>query len=1138
MWTIRFSFVKTAKNGRILSKMSNFITNAKGKDLKKRLVELIDNSKELKFLVGFFYFSGITELYESLIKCPDIKINVLVGLNADRGIHGLFEYAENVSNLTNRERIDNFFSSVRNSLNSDEFDTKQFETQIKYFIELIISNRLCIRKTLEPNHAKLYIFKIKDESANIRKSVFITGSSNLTRAGLSSQHEFNVELGDFGAEDSEQYFDTLWESSIQITEKDQYRNKLVEILKRETLIAEPTPYEAFVLVLQHYLDAQSQVEVASSIRELLILKGYTPYKYQLDATAQALGIIEEVGGVIIADVVGLGKSVITGMVAKQLGKRGLIICPPGLVGDDNKSSGWKRYLEDFELYNWEVRSCGLSTLRESLRFVQERNDIDVIVVDEAHRFRNQDTEAYELLSMICKNRKVILLTATPFNNTPADIFSLLKLFIVPGRSPITVASNLAVEFKNYRNAFKRLNEINKNYKSTDKNKASKAVSEYMLLFGDNKVSLEKVNSRIKYISSRIRQIIEPVVIRRNRIDLKNDPEYSKEVKDLSKISDPREAYFSLTQEQSDFYDRVINDYFSEGGKFKGAMYRPSVYEKGIKQGEAVAGGEENLEYISQTNLFNFMRRLLIKRFESSFSAFTQSITNFHTITTKAIDFIEKTGGQFTLDRDLIESITDSDDDEIMIRLTELASLKEDIINDKKSKKYFINEFKEKDKFINDLNGDKELFEAILAELDKLKLVANDPKLKALSGHIDEILKAKENKNEPERKIVIFTEYADTADYLSVRLNQIFPDRVLAVFGSNVPLGHVLSNFDASQKKQTNNFSILVGTDKISEGFNLSRCGAVVNYDIPWNPTRVIQRVGRINRIGQKIFENLYIYNFFPTIQGAEHVKNREIAESKMFMIHNTLGEDSKIFTPDEVPTAAKLFNKLQQNPEAGESESFITTIRRLYFDVKIKNPEVIERIKSLPSRVKVAKKYPENDLMVFIRKGKPLFVRGMMNGEVEPRDCNLEEVLERIKCGPEEKSVLRSDGFWENYVKVKTIEQKTQGGTQMSIEVKSLNNLNTIMQNIDNFNEYIQNLTSFIRTLLDDLVDYQTLPLFTLRRIADLPTLTYSEVDQKVVLDTLVDLRNNLGADYLEKIKSASKINTQEVVIAFENRNV
>lgn len=1120
--------------------MTNFITNEEGKDLKKRLVELIENSKELKFLVGFFYFSGIAELYESIKDRPDIKINVLVGLNADKGVHGLFEYSEDGNNLTNREKIKNYFGSVKNSLASDEFDNEDFEKKIMCFINLITNGQLQIRKTLEPNHAKLYIFKIKDNLASIRKSVFITGSSNLTRSGLSNQYEFNVELGDFGTDDADAYFDELWENSIKITETEQYKKELINLLKQETLITEPTPFEAYVSILQHYLDAQSQVEVSSSIKELLEKKGYIPYKYQLDATSQALGMIEEVGGAIIADVVGLGKSVITGMVAKQLGKRGLVICPPGLVGDDNKSSGWKKYLEDFELYNWEVRSCGLATLRTTLKFVQERNDIDVIVVDEAHRFRNQDTEAYELLSMICKNRKVILLTATPFNNSPADIFALLKLFVVPGKSQLTIAPNLSVEFRNYKNLFKKLSDINKDYNSTDKNKREKAISVYASLFESTVVEPSKVNGRIKYISNRIRQIIEPVVIRRNRIDLKNDPEYSKEVKDLSKIADPREIYFELSKEQSDFYDRVISDYFGEDGLFNGAMYRPSVYEKGRAEGEKIIGEEENLEYLSQTNLFHFMRRLLIKRFESSFNAFAESINNFHTITCKSLDFIEKTGGKFTLDRKLIETISDGDEDEVIECMTKMAESVEDLVNDKKSKKYTIDSFVEKDKFLDDLQKDKELFEKIQTELIELKLVENDPKVLALSHRIEEILSTKENKGEPDRKIVIFTEYADTAKHVFESLDKKFNGKVLSVYGTTSAgrIEDILKNFDASQKKQEETYSILVGTDKISEGFNLSKSGAVINYDIPWNPTRVIQRVGRINRIGQKVFENLYIYNFFPTIQGSEYVRNREIAENKMFMIHSTLGEDSKIFSPDEKPSAAGLFTKLQQNPDTLETESFITTIRRLYYDIKIKHPEIIEKIKKLPTRIKVAKKYSENDLLVFIRKGRPLFVRGIINDEKETRDLNIEEILERIKSIPEEKSVPRSAMFWENYENSKIVEQRNQNAAQMSIETKSRINLNSLLQNIENFDEDVQDFAPFVRTLLDDLIDYQTLSTFTLRRLADIPTVENSKNSSKIIVETLGDLKNNLGFDYLDKIKSETKQNTQEVVIAIENRNI
>lgn len=107
---------------------------------------------------------------------------------------------------------------------------------------------------------------------------------------------------------------------------------------------------------------------------------------------------------------------------------------------------------------------------------------------------------------------------------------------------------------------------------------------------------------------------------------------------------------------------------------------------------------------------------------------------------------------------------------------------------------------------------------------------------------------------------------------------------------------------------------------------LNRAGMVINYDIPWNPVRVIQRLGRINRISKKVFDKLYIMNFFPTEKRPSTSVQKEIAQNKMFMIHNTLGEDSKIFDIDEEPSPAGLYQKLTQNPETGDEESFYTKI--------------------------------------------------------------------------------------------------------------------------------------------------------------------------------------------------------------------
>lgn len=190
------------------------------------------------------------------------------------------------------------------------------------------------------------------------------------------------------------------------------REQIVKIIRRQTQVAEITPFEAYALVLKTYLDLMEQKALRPQVKRLMEERGYKIYRYQEDAVQQALTVLEEYGGVILADVVGLGKSVIASWLARERNGRGLVICPPALIGDRRESTGWYKYLNDFGLHDWDVYSLG--DLEGVQRYLaQYGDDIDTIIVDEAHRFRNEDTQAYERLSQICANRHVILLTATP-----------------------------------------------------------------------------------------------------------------------------------------------------------------------------------------------------------------------------------------------------------------------------------------------------------------------------------------------------------------------------------------------------------------------------------------------------------------------------------------------------------------------------------------------------------------------------------------------------------------------------------------------------------------------------------------------------------------------------------------------------
>lgn len=1110
--------------------MNNFITNDDDKDLRKRLIELVENSHEMKFLVGFFYFSGIRELFKGLLKNPQAQLKILVGLNVDRSNLRLIEYPETDESLSDEDIRENFLRDIKKSLEFDDFDVKEFYDQVKFFITQIMENRIVIRKTHKPNHAKLYLFYLPDQIT--RNKLFITGSSNLTKIGITTQAEFNVELCDFGNDEANAYFDELWEDAVKITEVDVLKERLRKTIEKETLVKDVTPYEAYLLTLKTYLDTFEQKKIGQSLIELLEANGYEPFQYQLDAVKQGLAIIEQNNGVIIADVVGLGKTIIACSIARELKKRGVVICPPGLMGDKNKTTGWRMYLEQFKLYGWDVRSVG--DLESTAEYVNKTNDIEVVIIDEVHRFRNQDTQDYEFLSNICRDKIVILLTATPFNNRPGDILSLLKLFITPKKSKITLEDNLVAMFKTFKGAFDRLNFIRKNWNSPHKENRENAKNVYVSEFGEDTVDLTKVKQRAKYLADQIRHVIEPVTIRRNRLDLKNNPLYKEEVKNLSEIADPAEWFFELNQEQSDFYDRIIKEYFGEpesGGKFKGAIYRPFGYEHELQRDFTE---KENFEFILQRNLFDFMRRLIVKRFESSFGSFRESILRFERVTRDALTFVEKTG-KFILDRGLLEKIYSLDEDTIEEYLRDYGEKLLAGNYPKNNGIYEVGKFKRKDEFIADIKADLGLFKTIISELDQLDLVNNDPKGECLIENIKKVQNWKSNPGEPKRKIIIFTEYYDTVKYLSALLHEHFEDRVLSVGGSlpSSTIKRINCDFDAMNKEPTNYYDILLTTDRLSEGFNLNRAGMVINYDIPWNPVRVIQRVGRINRISKKVFDTLYIVNFFPTEKGAVEVKSREIASSKMFLIHEILGEDAKIFDVDETPSPAGLWERITQSPEKFEVESFYTKILKIFTDIKKERPELVESLKDFPTRVKVAKKGQENELIVFLKKGR-LYIQGIRYDEDEgkPYTRSFEEILDKIACDVDEPKLELSNDFWKNYTEVKEFKESFfDRVSERSIETRAINNLKTLCKSP--WDALVPHL-DFVKMMLDDALNYGTLSDYTLRRIAIFET---SSAKGKIAIEKEIQkLRNELGDDYLVPLVEKHFQLKKQIIIAIENQ--
>jgi superfamily II DNA/RNA helicase len=538
---------------------------------------------------------------------------------------------------------------------------------------------------------------------------------------------------------------------------------------------------------------------------------------------------------------------------------------------------------------------------------------------------------------------------------------------------------------------------------------------------------------------------------------------------------------------------------------------------------------------------NWTKRETVSTSNSATCTNAKSIANFERVHERVLEFIKNSDGKYVLDRKLIEKIYNSNGDDIEAALEEFAK---QLLEMKKLPKhqriYVIKDFELAKEFMQDIQSDLELMREIRKKVEQLDLVSRDPKAECLVKEIGQILATAPDRGEPNRKVIIFSEYADTVKHLEPILAKAFPGKVISSDAGLSPglLKQILGNFDAGIKSKTqeDEFQVLLTSDKLSEGVNLNRAGAIINYDIPWNPTRVIQRVGRINRIGKKVFQELYIFNFFPTEQGADIIKSREIASQKMFLIHNTLGEDAKIFAVDETPTPSELFKRVNTNPEDDQEQSTLTLVRRLFFEIQSKYPELVERIKEFPARVKTAKAFTGNQLLVFRRKGLGLFIQSVddtMLEKSEVRSPLFEETLPLIECTIDEPRLNLSSYFWNSYGAIKAYKEVLSvPKSENSLETKAFTNLQVALQN---FKEELEPYLPFMRTLVADLRDFKTLPKFTLRRLA---SVELKKDNAKSLTDFKAELefvRNYLGEDYLKVIQQRLGTLKSEVIIAIEN---
>jgi superfamily II DNA or RNA helicase len=1021
----------------------HFITNEK-----QLLSEVMDGiypqSDKLYFLVGFFYFSGFEEIYKQL-ENKDLKI--LIGLDIEKDIINKVKEVEllseeNLSRGQVRDKFNNSFIQLFNE--TDFFDSSKKQEAFKIFVDKIKDGSLEIRKTLKPNHSKLYLFENKQEfsQSGTYPGTLITGSSNLTASGLRHQYELNVILrtkSDY--EEGKRIFDELWSNAVVIADKNHITEFEVEVIDKIWFEKLYKPYYMFVRVMHEYfsIELDRNVKLPFEITKNKFLN----LKYQSDAIKQALHIIDAHNGVIVADVVGLGKSIIASAVAHNLGIKTIIIAPPHLVKQ------WDDEYRDYFDFNAKVFSSG--SINKALEYYNENFDGEerLIIIDEAHKYRNELTQDYADLHKLCQGNKVVLLTATPFNNRPQDIFSMVKLFQIPAKSTLKTVINLSEEFTRLITAYKALVKA-------QKEKTKSAV---------------EIKEELEQIAREIRDVISPLVIRRSRLDLNEIEEYRQDIEiqgiEFPKVNPPEILEYQLGKLEPLYVD-TLEKISSEDDSvcFKGTRYRPVAYLKDFKKYQKKIEdvfGDFNLFRESQNNISKFMRHLLVRRFESSVFAFKSTLEYMITSSKNILNWYSVRGTVPIFKKGnipFIEDYYDTNNDNITNELNELDF--NDLLNNLKTKGLFEIDVKDiKVGFKKDLEKDILLLEDIHKKWFE-NGIENDPKLDSFR----EILKRQVEK-EPNRKIIVFSEFSDTVNYLYDNLNKDL--RVLKYTSTDATQKNkelIRKNFDAgaSSENQVSDYDILIATDAISEGYNLHRAGTIFNYDIPYNPTRVIQRVGRINRINKKVFEELYIYNYFPTETGENETRTKEISTLKIAMIQALLGEDTRILTKDE---ELKSFFKEQYEKEIAKSEerSWENPYLNLYNSLQSSNSEAFRKALDIPvrSRVRRTVKKERNGVLVFGKKGNDFVFRlGTSPKEENPVSPVLAFQLFDAKITEDPQKVSESYEAIYEHIKSNLFKNKTQFQTEkLKREIKDKIDL-VIKDNQFPHIDYLKDLLSVI----------------------------------------------------------------------------
>ena len=1055
------------------------------------LTETLPVSERADFCVGYFNLRGWKQIDHHIEKWAGGEghaCRLLVGMHQspDRSLR------EKLSAAYSQEAIDNAKVIELKKALADEFRTQLTlgvpnnadEAGLRRLARQIRARKVIVKLFLRHQlHAKLYLLHRPDP---VNPKVGFVGSSNLTFAGLSMQGELNVDVMDHDScQKLSDWFDARWTDRWCIDISDELADIIEQSWAGGKLVP---PYHVYLKIAYHLSQEARHGQSEFRIPQIF---GNRLFDFQISAVKLAAHHLNQRGGVIIGDVVGLGKSIMASALLKIIEDtdgRSLIICPKGLV------DMWEGYVET---YNLSAKIVSLSRVDTEL---PELRRYRTVLIDESHNLRNRDGKRYKAIEDYIRSNdsRCILLSATPYNKTFIDLSSQLRLFLEEDRDigirPEAMIRTIGGETEFVRKHQCAVRSVPAFEKSDDKDDWRDLMRLFMIrrtrgFIMQNYAETDPENGR-RYIT------FEDGT--RSYFPVRQP----KTVKFAINDKDPNDPYAkAYSTEVLSLIEGLSLPRYGLGNYLKPDPDHPPIpAERKIMEGLGRAG----------IRLMGFCRTNLFKRLESGGPAFIRSIDRHIMRNLVFLHAIEHNrpipiGSQDAELLDLSDEDADSDAAESLFENAQYEQDGEDAASvagtaflrahaaniytqysEKKRRRF---------KWLPANLFSPALAKHLTEDVENLQKVlslcgdwheARDNKLKALTK-----LLQTQHKHD---KILIFTQFADTARYLENALARAGIDQIAAVTGSSENPTRLAWRFSPkSNEKQSlagreGELNILIATDVLSEGQNLQDCSVVVNFDLPWAIIRLIQRAGRVDRIGQQA-DTIHCYSFLPADGVERIIRLRARVRNRLTENREVVGSDEAFFEDDDDKNPIQDLYSEKAGILDGDDEGEVDLASLAYQiwknatdgDAKLK--KAIEDLPDVVFATKAIQAESPEGALVYVRTPDDGDALVQMNAEGEIVTQSPLAILRAAECAPDQTPLERAD--WHHDIVAKGVahlrqeERSTHGalGRPSGARFKSYDRLKRLLddQGADRDLFFTDQLVRDIEKAMADIYEY---PLF------------------------------------------------------------